>query len=125
MFEMPPVREDDRHAVPVRRIDHLSVPYRSSGLDDGRHARLCKHVNAVPEREEPVRGTYATGGPVARCRNMPPTNVGFIIDIYLITAAICYGAHIMVSLRLHCGILKMGLGNIAVSRYVNLSFFLQ
>src|SRR5687768_8089657 len=62
MSELPLPRKYHRHTVLVRRGDHLSVAYGTSGLDDGRDTRFGGLVDAVAEGKERIRAQYR-----ARC----------------------------------------------------------
>src|SRR5207237_7453981 len=55
VLEVTPAREEHRHVVLVRRIDHHRVAERPARLDDRGHARPSRDFDAVWEREIRVR----------------------------------------------------------------------
>src|SRR5690606_29192911 len=59
--EMPETGEHHGDVVLVGCSDHLFVAHRAAGLDDRGGAGLGKHVEAVAEGEEGVRGDHAAG----------------------------------------------------------------
>ena len=61
MPKMPDPGEHHRHAVFVRGSDHLFVAHRAARLDNGGDAGAGRSVDAIPEREERIRGHHGAG----------------------------------------------------------------
>src|SRR5688500_5911096 len=56
VLEVPPTREQHRHAVLVRGLDHHRVAQRATGLDDRGHSGPGSDLDAIREREVRVGG---------------------------------------------------------------------
>src|SRR3989442_7228138 len=65
MAEVADAGEDHRDLVLRGGRDHFLVAHRAAGLNDRRHARPGRGVDAVAKREERVGGQHGSAGAVA------------------------------------------------------------
>ena len=58
MPEVTAMGEDHRRTGLIDRCDHLGVPLRAAGLDEGRDAGAERQLRAVGEGKERIRGQH-------------------------------------------------------------------